>query len=70
MAQSQVGEELRQDPVAWRAADAWVRQNGAAYVGQWVALRGGEFLGASRSFLELERQLPSNTDDILFTVIE
>lgn len=69
MPRSETGE-LRQDPVASRAAEDWIRQHGAAYVGQWVALRGGEFLGASRSFRELYGRMPPDHDDVIFTVIE
>jgi hypothetical protein len=70
MPQSIATEELRLDPVLARLSEEWVRKHGAAYVGQWVALRGDEFLGASRSFLELSRQVPPDAGHVIFMVID
>jgi hypothetical protein len=35
----------------------WLRANGAAYRGKWVALRNGEFLGAADSLKDLTKDL-------------
>jgi len=44
----------------------WLSQNAIKYSGQWVALRGGEFLGASGSFDELFKQV-GGSKEILIT---
>jgi hypothetical protein len=56
-------------PLPMPKAEAWIREHGAAYVGQWVALRDDELVASAHSFTELRRQLTS-LDDVLLTVIE
>jgi hypothetical protein len=73
MAQPQATGSRQLDPVAARLSEDWIQQHGAAYVGNWVALRGDELLGASRSFLELKSRLAADgTDgeDVLFAVVD
>ena len=59
----------RAHPPPMPKAEAWIREHGAAYVGQWVALHDDELIAAAHSFTELKRQLPPNAD-VLLTVIE
>lgn len=43
----------------------WLRANGAAYRGKWVALRNGELLGAADSLKELTKDLDDRKDVFL-----
>lgn len=49
----------------------WMEQHGAAYAGQWVALRDGVLLGAHQSRKELKAELLRRdllTDTLVFLI--
>lgn len=58
-------ERMRPMPLA----EKWIRENGEAYAGRWVALHDDELVAAADTFTELKRQIPPSAD-VLLTVIE
>lgn len=49
-----------------KANREWLKEHGSEYSGQWVAVRDGELLGASKSLKELAERM-GDTRDVLLT---
>lgn len=48
---------------------AWLKQHSSQYLGQWVALKDGELVGAALTISELKKQVASTKDVFLAKVL-